>query len=397
MPTCLHRTLAACGVITGSYEKEPMIYLDHAATTPVRPEVRAAMEPFLSGGSGTHRASTPPGRAARARWRTRGSGSPAALGAERSRSCSRAAGRRRTTWRCSAGGARHGRGVAVSAVEHSAVREAAAQAAREGAALSTWRWTPRGVVDLDALEEALEVDLGRVSVMWGNNEVGTVQPVAGSASCAGPGCGVPYGRGPGGGPRAGDVARTRAAICWPSAPTSSAVPRAWERCTCAGAPTGAAGARRWPGRRAPGGHVQRGGAVGLADGAGAGHGRDWRVESERLERLRDRLQAGSRTRGRASGQRATGRSAPPHPDRWGSTGRIPTCCSRPWTFRACRVVRLRVPHRGTAPSPVLVAMGAATTPSSASPWAGPRTRPRWAATAIFADVVERARRAGVRA
>ena len=44
---------------------EPRIYLDHAATTPVRPEVREAMEPFLSECFGNPSSLYAEGRAAR--------------------------------------------------------------------------------------------------------------------------------------------------------------------------------------------------------------------------------------------------------------------------------------------------------------------------------------------
>ncbi|MFP4624444.1 MAG: cysteine desulfurase family protein, partial [Gemmatimonadota bacterium] len=74
-------------------------------------------------------------------------------------------------WR-PAGGA-----VAVSAVEHSAVRRAAAAAAREGAAVTTVAVDEDGRVHADAVVEALAEPHAVVSVMWANNEVGTLQPV----------------------------------------------------------------------------------------------------------------------------------------------------------------------------------------------------------------------------
>jgi cysteine desulfurase len=157
---------------------ETMIYLDHAATTPTRPEVRAAMEPYLGEGFGNPASGHAAGRAARAALEQARERVAAALGAERPEIVFTSGGTEADNlavlgrWRAT------GRGVALSAVEHSAVRAAAAQAAREGAAVSTVAVREDGIVDLDALEEALEDELSVVAVMWGNNEVGTIQPVA---------------------------------------------------------------------------------------------------------------------------------------------------------------------------------------------------------------------------
>jgi cysteine desulfurase len=157
---------------------DAMIYLDHAATTPVRPESRAAMDPFLGERYGNAASGHAAGRAARAALEDARDQVAAALGAERSEIVFTSGGTEADNqavlgrWRAT------GRGVVVSAVEHSAVREAAAQAAREGAQSTTLAVDEGGVVDLGALAEALETRPAVVSVMWANNEVGTIQPVA---------------------------------------------------------------------------------------------------------------------------------------------------------------------------------------------------------------------------
>ena len=71
--------------------------------------------------------------------------------------------------------------IVVSAVEHKAVLAAADRARREGAEVAVLRVDTNGVVDPAELETTLAGDSGRpviVSVMWANNEVGAVQPVA---------------------------------------------------------------------------------------------------------------------------------------------------------------------------------------------------------------------------
>lgn len=75
---------------------------------------------------------------------------------------------------------RHPAAVVCSAVEHKAVLGAAKAAAREGAALVVLAVDEDGCVPLGVVDEALAADPkpAVVSVMWGNNEVGAVQPVA---------------------------------------------------------------------------------------------------------------------------------------------------------------------------------------------------------------------------
>ena len=75
-------------------------------------------------------------------------------------------------------------GIVLSAVEHHAVLDTAVWLGRNG-----WR-TRRvpvdrdGVIDLDALEQAIDAKTGIVSVMAANNEVGTIQPIAACAERA---------------------------------------------------------------------------------------------------------------------------------------------------------------------------------------------------------------------
>jgi len=70
------------------------------------------------------------------------------------------------------------RHVVVSAIEHKSVLEGAQRLEKHG-----WRCTvapvdPSGVIDLDALQEAVGADTALISVMAANNEIGVVQPLA---------------------------------------------------------------------------------------------------------------------------------------------------------------------------------------------------------------------------
>jgi cysteine desulfurase len=70
------------------------------------------------------------------------------------------------------------RHVIVSAIEHKSVLEGAQRLEKHG-----WRCTvapvgPSGVIDLDALQDAVGADTALISVMAANNEIGVVQPLA---------------------------------------------------------------------------------------------------------------------------------------------------------------------------------------------------------------------------
>ena len=80
--------------------------------------------------------------------------------------------------------------VLASAVEHHAVLDAVQWLAdHEGASVEWLEVDDRGLVHPDVLREAVErdpSDVALVSVMWANNEVGTVQPVEEAVAVAAP-------------------------------------------------------------------------------------------------------------------------------------------------------------------------------------------------------------------
>ncbi len=171
------------------------IYLDHAATTPMLPEAREAMTELLArpqiGNPSSLHAS---GRAARRLVEESRETVAAALGARPSEVLFTGGGTESDNlavkglyWqRRSEDPAR--RRVLASAVEHHAVMDAVLWLAEhEGA---TVEWLPvdaTGRVHPETLASALAADpetVSLVTVMWANNEVGTVQPVAELAAVA---------------------------------------------------------------------------------------------------------------------------------------------------------------------------------------------------------------------
>ncbi|HSH44606.1 MAG TPA: aminotransferase class V-fold PLP-dependent enzyme, partial [Longimicrobiales bacterium] len=154
-----------------------LIYLDHAATTRLRPVAAEAMARYTADTVGNASSAHAGGRSARHALESARERVAAAIGASRQELLFTSGGTEADNlavlgrWRATGGG------VAISAVEHSAVRGAAAQAAREGASLTVMGVDERGRLDRGALDEALTSGPAVVSVMWANNEIGTLQPV----------------------------------------------------------------------------------------------------------------------------------------------------------------------------------------------------------------------------
>ena len=158
-------------------------YLDNAATTPVRPEVLEAMLPYLGkeafgNPSSAHRF----GRAARAAVEEAKRAIAEAVGAEPNQVVFTSGGTEADNLAIiGAALASRDRGgpfrVAVSAAEHKAGLAAAHAVKHLGGEEIVLPVTASGLVDTAALEGALARGVAVVSVMWVNNEVGTVQPV----------------------------------------------------------------------------------------------------------------------------------------------------------------------------------------------------------------------------
>jgi cysteine desulfurase len=159
-------------------------YLDNAATTPVRPEVLEAMLPYLGkeafgNPSSAHRF----GRAARAGIEEAKRAVATAVGAEPNQVVFTSGGTEADNLAIiGAALAARDRGgpfrVAVSATEHKAGLAAAHAVQHLGGEEVILPVTASGQVESDTLATALERGVAVVSVMWVNNEVGTVQPVA---------------------------------------------------------------------------------------------------------------------------------------------------------------------------------------------------------------------------
>ena len=157
------------------------IYLDHAATTPVRREVRDAMEPFygprFGNPSSTHRW----GRDARAALDEARERLASCIGARPDELCFTSGGTEGDNlavlgvWRARRADGRNG--VVCTPIEHKAVLAAVHQAAREGAEERMLPINADGVIDVDGARAVLDDRVALCTTMWINNEIGTIQPV----------------------------------------------------------------------------------------------------------------------------------------------------------------------------------------------------------------------------
>ncbi|MEV7604820.1 cysteine desulfurase family protein [Paenarthrobacter sp. NPDC089322] len=175
-----------------------MIFLDAAATTPVRREALEAMWPYLSGEFGNPSSHHSLGETA-----------ATALAGARS-AVAKVLNCRAGEVTFTSGGTEADnlavKGIAlarqsadpslnrvvISAVEHPAVEESARYLERvHGFAVDVVAVDGDGLVSVDALREVLRPETALVSIMYANNEIGTVQPIA-ELSAAAHELGVPF-------------------------------------------------------------------------------------------------------------------------------------------------------------------------------------------------------------
>ncbi|HWC98380.1 MAG TPA: IscS subfamily cysteine desulfurase [Candidatus Sulfopaludibacter sp.] len=159
-----------------------MIYLDNHATTPVDPRVLQAMLPYF-----TEKFGNAASRGHRFGWEAE---KAVDLARRRLAHLANATAREiiftsgatesnNLALKGAMEAARaRGRHLVTMATEHKAVLDAVKHLERDGCHATVLPPRPDGLLDLDALRQALRPDTVLVSVMYANNEIGTVQPVA---------------------------------------------------------------------------------------------------------------------------------------------------------------------------------------------------------------------------
>ena len=157
------------------------IYLDHAATTPVRPEVVDAMLPFLTEAFGNPSSAHVFGRRARAALDEAHERVAARIGAESREVVFTSGGTEANNLALKGAawaGKSRGHRIVTTAIEHHAVGHALRYLEKFGFEVAELAVDRYGRVDPDAIDAAITDKTILVSVMLANNEVGTIQPIA---------------------------------------------------------------------------------------------------------------------------------------------------------------------------------------------------------------------------
>ena len=161
-----------------------MIYLDHAATTPLDPAVLAVMRPLLEAEYGNPSSTHARGRAARAAVEEAREQVAGALGVDPLDVLFTSGGTEADNFALkgiawAARDAGRGAHLVTTNIEHHAVSDALEWlAAAQGFSLTVVPVEADGIVDPERLLAAVRDDTVLVSVMAANNEIGTVQPLA---------------------------------------------------------------------------------------------------------------------------------------------------------------------------------------------------------------------------
>ncbi len=168
------------GRTVGGKKEKIMIYLDHAATTPVSPEVAQTVVDALTKGYGNPSAQYALGREARVLTDRARESVAGALGARPEQLFFTSCGTEGDNWAIRAAlhqNRRVGKHIVTTAVEHSAVLQCVKQLEREGYTADCVKPDGEGRISAEAVLNAVREDTALVSVMLVNNETGAVFPV----------------------------------------------------------------------------------------------------------------------------------------------------------------------------------------------------------------------------
>lgn len=154
--------------------------MDHAASTPVRPEVLEAMLPFYSNIYGNASSTHSFGRAARSAINDSRDAMAHILGCRPNELMFTSGGTESDNtaiFGIADSLQSKGRHVITSQAEHHAVLHACERLERMGYEITYLPVGKTGLISIDDLEKAIRSDTILISIMYANNEVGTVQPI----------------------------------------------------------------------------------------------------------------------------------------------------------------------------------------------------------------------------
>jgi cysteine desulfurase len=157
-----------------------LIYFDHAATTPLDSEVRDAMLPYLEGAYGNPSSIHAFGRQTRAAVDTARSQVARVIGADPSQIVFTSGGTEADNlaligiMHVQSAEKRH---LITTQVEHHAILDACKYLERFGYEVTYVPVDQYGMVQVEDVRAAIRPDTALISILHGNNEVGTIQPI----------------------------------------------------------------------------------------------------------------------------------------------------------------------------------------------------------------------------
>ena len=157
------------------------VYLDHAATTPVRPEVLDAMLPVFSRTFGNPSSFYKTGRDAKHLLEDARAVIARCINADPAEVFFTSCGTESDNWAIKGAAAalqKKGRHIVTSRIEHHAVLHTCDALAAQGFEITLLDVDSAGLIDPAAVRAAIRPDTILVSVMMANNEIGAIQPIA---------------------------------------------------------------------------------------------------------------------------------------------------------------------------------------------------------------------------
>ena len=156
------------------------IYLDHASTTPVRPEVVEAMAPYFTEHFGNPSSIYPLGQEASDAVAAARESLASLIGATPREIFFSSGGTESDNWALKGfarANATKGRHIITSAIEHHAVLHTCEALEREGFEVTYLPVDEHGLVSVEDFKAAIRPDTILASIMFANNEIGTLQPI----------------------------------------------------------------------------------------------------------------------------------------------------------------------------------------------------------------------------
>ncbi len=159
---------------------QKLIYLDHAAATPLHPDVKKAMQPFFHDRYANPSALHTPGQQARVAIETARHDVAQCLNARSKEIIFTGSGTESNNLALFGvvGASTIVRPhIIISSVEHSSVLQPARELQRRGVSVTIVPVDQEGFVDVAAIKKAITKRTVLVSIIYANNEIGTIQPI----------------------------------------------------------------------------------------------------------------------------------------------------------------------------------------------------------------------------